>query len=160
MPERKKQKSRKQKIYKMKGCSKKKYLGGSDMNLAYTGKPIFSIPNPNLAYTGTSSKVGGTNSSNMRTNINAENSVYPNTGPLPKSEDWINSSTQRGGYSLQNGGIRKHRTNCKCSNCKGQKGGNGLPFGQGLGPMKPILAPNGLTGSNWEQILTGQEQIM
>jgi hypothetical protein len=154
MPERKKQKSRKQKIYKMKGCSKKKYLGGSDMNLAYTGKPIFSIPNPNLAYTGTSSKVGGTNSSNMRTNINAENSVYPNTGPLPKSEDWINSSTQRGGCGgdscpLQNGGTRKHRTNCKCSNCKGQKGGNGLPFGQGLGPMKPILAPNGLTGSNW-----------
>jgi hypothetical protein len=90
----------------------------------------------------------------MRTNINAENSVYPNTGPLPKSEDWINSSTQRGGCGddscpLQNGGTRKHRTNCKCSNCKGQKGGNGLPFGQGLGPMKPILAPNGLTGSNW-----------
>lgn len=155
-------KSKKQKIYKMRGCSKKnkskKYLGGANMNLAYTGKPIFSIPNPNLAYTGPN-KTGGsntsnTNSSNMRTNINAENSVYPNTGPLPKSEDWINSSTQRGGCGgmcplQQNGGRQKHRTNCKCSTCKGQKGGNGLPFGQGLGLMKPILSPNGLTGNNW-----------
>jgi hypothetical protein len=52
MSQPKKQKSRKQKFYKMKGCSKKKYLGGSDMNLAYTGKPIFSLPNPHLAYTG------------------------------------------------------------------------------------------------------------
>ena len=69
MPQTKKIKSRKQKLYKMKGCSKKKYLGGSDMNLAYTGKPIFSIPNPNLAYT-------------SKLNTNAENTVYPNTGPI------------------------------------------------------------------------------
>jgi hypothetical protein len=93
MPERKKQKSRKQKIYKMKGCSKKKYLGGSDMNLAYTGKPIFSIPNPNLAYTGTSSKVGGTNSSNMKTQIIQTQGHYLNLKigliHLPKEVDAV-----------------------------------------------------------------------
>jgi hypothetical protein len=152
-------KSKKQKFYKMKGCSKKnksrKHLGGS-MNLAYTGKPIFSLPNPHLAYTGanTSSTSSNINSSNMRTNTNAENPVYPNTGGLPTHQNWINSSTLRGGScggtcGLLQGGALKHRTGCKCSTCKGQKGGNGLPYGQGLGPMKPILAPNGLTGQNW-----------
>ena len=158
-------KSRKQKLYKMRGCSKKKkskkhsgckkHLGGSNMNLAYIGKPIFSLPNPHLAYTGT--KKGGssssTNSSNMRTNTNAENPVYPNTGGPPASQNWLNSSTMKGGTcggtcGLFKGGA-KHRTSCKCSNCKGQMGGNGLPFGQGLPEMKPILAPNGLTGQSW-----------
>ena len=148
-------KSRKQKLYKMKGCSEKKsrknksrkHLGGADMNLAYTGKPIFSIPNPNLAYTG--HKTGG---SGIRINTNAENPVYPNTGGPPASQNWLNSSTQQGGCGcglLTGGG--KHRSGCKCSTCKGkgQKGGNGLPFGTGLPEMKPILAPSGLTGSAW-----------
>jgi len=170
-------KSRKQKLYKMKGCSKKnksrkhrggtKYNGGSNMNLAYTGKPVFSLPNPHLAYTGKtggSSASSGTNSSNMRINTNAANPVYPNTGGPPAHQDWLNSSTQRGGCGgscgllkggscgLLKGGALKHRTKCKCSECKGkgQKGGNnGLPFGQALGPMKPILAPSGLTGQSW-----------
>ena len=144
-------KSRKQKLYKMRGCSKKnksrKHKGGSNMNLAYTGKPIFSIPNPHLAYTG---------DSNMRTNTNAENPVYPNTGAPPAHQNWLNSSMLRGGScggtcGLLKGGGGNHRTSCKCSDCKckKQKGGNGLPYGEGLGPMKPILAPNGLTGNNW-----------
>ena len=151
-------KSRKQKLYKMRGCSKKnksrKHNGGANMNLAYTGKPIFSLPNPHLAYTGPN-KTGGsnTNSSNMRINTNAENPVYPNTGGPPTSENWLNSSILKGGScggtcGLLKGG-EKHRTACKCSNCKGQKGGNGLPFGQGLPEMKPILSPSGLTGENW-----------
>ena len=134
-------KSKKQKLYKMRGCSKKnksrKHRGGSNMNLAYTGKPIFSLPNPHLAYTG-SNKTGGassTNSSNMRTNTNAENPVYPNTGGPPAHQGWINSSTQRGGSC---GGT-----------CGLLKGGNGLPYGQGLAEMKPILAPSGLTGESW-----------
>ena len=166
-------KSRKQKLYKMRGCSKKnksrKHLGGANMNLAYTGKPIFSSPNPHLAYTGPS-KTGGsnessTNSSNMRTNTNAENPVYPNTGGPPASQNWLNSSMLRGGScggtcGLLKGGScggscgllkggSKHRSGCKCSKCKGQKGGNGLPYGQGMPEMKPILAANGLTGQNW-----------
>ena len=157
-------KSRKQKLYKMRGCSKKnksrKHKGGANMNLAYTGKPIFSLPNPHLAYTG-SNKTGGsnasnsTNSSNMRVNTNAANPVYPNTGGPPASQNWLNSSTQRGGSCGGTCGLLKgggaHRTHCKCSECKSkiQKGGNGLPYGEGLGPMKPILAPSGLTGSTW-----------
>lgn len=140
-------KSKKQKLYKMRGCSKKnksrKYKGGN-MNLAYTGKPIFSLPNPHLAYTG---------GSNMRINTNAENPVYPNTGGPPASQNWLNSSTIKGGSCGGTCGLIKggsnHRTECKCSKCKGQKGGNGLPFGQGLPEMKPILSPSGLTGENW-----------
>ena len=159
-------KSRKQKLYKMRGCSKKnksrKHKGGANMNLAYTGKPIFSLPNPHLAYTGPSSS---TNSSNMRTNTNSENPVYPNTGGPPVSQNWLNSSMLRGGScggtcGLLKGGScggtcgllkggSKHRSDCKCSKCKGQKGGNGLPYGQGMPEMKPILAPNGLTGQSW-----------
>jgi hypothetical protein len=174
-------KSRKQKLYRMRGCSKKnksrKHRGGSNMNLAYTGQPVFSLPNPHLAYTGptnnNSNKTGGsntsnTNSSNMRVNTNAANPVYPNTGGPPAHQGWINPSTQRGGSCggtcgllkggscggtcglLKGGG--KHRTGCRCSSCKGkrQKGGNnGLPYGQGLAQMNPILAPSGLTGSSW-----------
>jgi hypothetical protein len=143
-------KSRKQKLYKMRGCSKKnksrKHNGGN-MNLAYTGdKPIFSSQNPHLAYT---LKTGG---SDVKINTNAENPVYPNTGAPPASQNWLNSSILKGGCGgtcgLVKGGA-KHRIGCKCSSCKGQKGGNGLPFGQGLPEMKPILAPNGLTGQNW-----------
>ena len=96
----------------MKGCSKKKsckYLGGNNMNLAYTGKPIFSIPNPNLAYT-------------VKTNTNAENPVYPNTGPIAIAQNWLNSSMKRGGSR----------------SCPLQKGGNGIGG-----------VPNGLTGQNW-----------
>jgi len=160
-------KSRKQKLYKMRGCSEKnksrkhlgtkkmggkylggKYLGGSNTNLAYTGKPIFSLPNPHLAYTGP--KKGG---SGMRINTNAENPVYPNTGGPPASQNWLNSSMLKGGSCGGTCGLLKggsnHRSGCKCSKCKGQKGGNGLPYGQGLPEMNPILAPNGLTGSNW-----------
>jgi hypothetical protein len=169
-------KSKKQKLYKMRGCSKKnksrKHRGGGNMNLAYTGQPIFSLPNPHLAYTGKTggSNTSNTNSSNMRVNTNAENPVYPNTGGPPASQSWLNSSTQRGGScgllkggscGLLKGGCGcgllsgggKHRSGCKCSECKskgkGQKGGNGLPFGTGLPEMKPILAPSGLTGSTW-----------
>ncbi len=173
-------KSKKQKLYKMKGCSKKnksrKYNGGSNMYLAYTGKPIFSLPNPHLAYTVPSSnKTGG---SGIRINTNAENPVYPNTGAPPASQNWLNSSILKGGSCGGTCGLMKggscggtcglmkggscglitcglvkggsnHRTGCKCSSCKGQKGGNGLPYGQGLPEMKPILAANGLTGQNW-----------
>jgi hypothetical protein len=152
-------KSKKQKLYKMKGCSKKKskkhlgakkHLGGANMNLAYTGKPIFSLPNPHLAYTG-SNKTGGasnsTNSSNMRTNTNAENPVYPNTGGPPAHQGWINSSTQIGGSCGGTCGLLKGGS---CGGtCGLLKGGNGLPYGQGLAPMKPILAPSGLTGQSW-----------
>jgi len=183
--------SKKQKIYRMKGCSSKtkrnriggKYLGNSnntssnqlinniyDNNLSYPAKNITFYPNPFLAYTGK----GGNNLSCMgdinQSGFNNKNvlaytgtkgpisNAYPSTGPPAKSNNWLNSN-QRGGscncgvnYSVQSGGSQiKHRADCKCSICKKSllKGGNGLPFGQGLPQMKGVPYPDGLVGSPW-----------
>jgi hypothetical protein len=81
-----------QKIYKMKGCSKKtrkNYLGGNnissgDVNLAYPSTNVPSVPNPFLAYTG---KGGACNDSltpslNIPVNVGGVNKTVPNTGPL------------------------------------------------------------------------------
>jgi hypothetical protein len=156
-----KKSSKKQKIYKIKGCSKtrKNYLGGStDTPLAYTGeKTFFSVPNPNLAYTGKGgSSCGLSKSDNIPVNTNSANPAYPNTGPVSNGADTIfnNSSSQLGGgkYRKKGGscpscttpfmsGGSNHRKECKCSTCKrniSMKGGNqGIPY------------PNGLVGSPW-----------
>lgn len=174
--------SRKQKIYRMKGCSKtrKNYLGGSvDAPLAYTGKPVPSTPNSFLAYTGKGgSSCGLNNTANIPINTNSANPAYPNTGPVSAGSNIIfnNASPQRGGncascsaplmtggccgsgFPMMNGGRRKkggcgpfcamgfmvggmkHRSGCKCSECKkrrisgGMKGGNigGKPYADGL----------------------------
>lgn len=169
-------KSKGQKVYKMKGCSKKtkKYLGGSgkqfsNITLAYPTNNIFSVANPALAYTGK----GGSNCSDSLTPSNlaytgkiGPDSVYPNPGAQGAFPGWLNPSMQRGGTcgcaSLQSGGGcslcssnimvgGKHRKGCKCSKCRTQKGGNnGLPYGQNLPFMKGIPFPNGLTGKPWE----------
>lgn len=162
--------SRKQKIYRMKGCSKtrKNYLGGSpDVPLAYTGQPIFSVPNPALAYTGKGgSSCGLSNTTNIPINTNSANPAYPNTGPVSNGADTIynNASPQLGGCgcaaplvgggrkrkggscpicdSIYMVGGKKHRRDCRCSQCKTRnimKGGNiGIPY------------PNGLVGSPWK----------
>lgn len=110
--------SKKQKLYKMVGCSKKtrkNHLGGStDTPLAYTGKSSFSFPNPYLAYTGKGgSSCALTSNTNMPTNTNAANPTLPNTGPVSAGANTIfnNGSTQRGGCggmcsatSVQSGG--------------------------------------------------------
>lgn len=163
---------KKQKMYNMKGCSKtrkklnlpKKHLGGSpDAPLAYTGKPTFSIPNPNLAYTGKGGSSCGLSIPSMpASNQNAENPAYPNSGPPYKQGGNIfNNAGQQGGcgcgmvggkknkkggncgpgctMGFMVGGVR-HRHGCKCSKCKKRimKGGNpGIPY------------PNGLTGSSF-----------
>jgi hypothetical protein len=158
-----KKNSRKQKVYKMIGCSKKtrkNYLGGStDTPLAYTGKSDSYVlnPNPNLAYNGK-----GGSSTNIPINTNGMNSTYPNTGPVSNGNNTIfsNANQQKGGScgcslmkggsslmkggscgvcSVMKGGVR-HRNYCKCSTCKRKKmrGGNpGIPY------------PNGLVGSGW-----------
>ena len=170
-----KKSSRKQKIYRMKGCSKtrKNYLGGSpDAPLAYTGKPIFSVPNPNLPYTGKGGSACGLSSPvNIPVNTNSSNPAYANTGP-PVGVDTIfnNASLQLGGCGcaapLVGGGRRRrkggscsqcapgfmiggttHRSGCRCSQCKKQmpmKGGNkGIPY------------PDGLVGSPWTPSISG-----
>lgn len=167
---RKKASRRKQKFYNMRGCSKtrKNYLGlggSADAPLAYTGHPISTVPNPNLAYTGKGGAACGlSNPSNIPVNINASNPAYPNTGaPIKPNTIYNNASIQKGGcggscsapVSLIKGGKNRtggcgscsmgfmiggvrHRYECKCSKCKKRimKGGNaGIPY------------PNGLVGS-------------
>ena len=122
-----------QKIYKMRGCSKK-------MQKCKGGK--------------TKKYLGGTCSSCVPDNINAANPVYPNTGPPASGFNFLNSQVLRGGCGTCNKmmGGRKCRA-CRRSNCKThrkQKGGNnGLPYGADLAPMKGIPYPNGLVGEAW-----------
>ena len=140
-----KKSSRKQKVYKMVGCSKKtrkNYLGGStDTPLAYTGQPSFSFPNPHLAYTGKGgSSCGFTTNTSIPTNTNASNPVYPNTGPVSNGSNTIFNSalSQTGGSCgcgapLMSGGGRKK-----------MKGGNvGIPY------------PDGLVGAPWTPCVGG-----
>lgn len=147
-----------QRIYKMKGCSKKNksrtrknYLGGSaDINLAYPATDVHFLPNPYLAYTGN----GG--SSGLE-------KALPNQGPPPGGFNFLNPQGNQlggcgtcGGPVLSGGGCGtcggsvlsgggKHRTSCKCSSCKSnQSGGNpGIPY------------PNGLAGNPWTPAISG-----
>jgi len=187
----KKTSRRHQKLYKMKGCSKKTrkfYLGGSaDAPLAYTGQTNASQPNPFLAYVGKGgSSVNMINKPNMNLNTNANNPAYPNTGPFPNSNTVYNSSLPQhggncsscsaplmrgggggcgcglpflsgGGKKIKGGfalgfmvGGNRHRSECKCSDCKkirnsrNMKGGNpGIPY------------PNGLVGTPWTPSVGG-----
>jgi hypothetical protein len=78
----------KQKVYKMKGCSKntrrnKKYLGGSaDINLAYPSSTVRTVPNTNLAYSPNSVDISR---------------AYPSTGPAANGFNFLNSNGQNGG---------------------------------------------------------------
>jgi len=157
-----KSKSRRyQKLYKMRGCSKKRcktrktyknHLGGStgaDMNLAYTGKPVPTNPNPFLAYTG---KGGASHLAK------AYPSTGPTVGPDGKGTNWINPPAQRGGQcgscGLMKGG--------QCGSCGLMKGGggmsnNGIPYPDGLvgKPWSPNNLPgldNTSGGSNYYKI--------
>jgi hypothetical protein len=175
--------SKRQKMYKMKGCSLKKRTGGSsssvnlaDYNLAYPAKGITFLPNPALAYTGKMS-TGGSSKLACRgdTNVNGQStrdvlaytgtgspfsSAYPSPGPPPASQNWLGSQMNGGGEGMEGGSCNcgspilqggSHRSSCKCSACKNvQKGGNGLPYGQGLPEMRGAPYPNGLTGAPWK----------
>lgn len=77
-----------QKVYRMKGCSKKtrkNYMGGTpDISLAYTGQYHPPIHNPFLAYTGKGGACNAhlTPSTVLPLNINATDKTIPNTGPV------------------------------------------------------------------------------
>ena len=155
----KKHSTRRQKLYKMKGCSKtrKNSFGGSpsNINLAYPSNNIPTSPNPFLAYTG---KGGG-----PLANVNGSNPIYPSTGPKSSGYNFLNSQVpQHGGgcgcgipqmggtcstcvNNFMKGG--SHRIGCKCSKCKmikhGGSGNNGIPY------------PNGLVGSPWTPSVGG-----
>ena len=150
-----------QKMYKMKGCSRKtlknkKYMGGSgDVNLAYTGKHIPTVPNPFLAYTGK----GGSNSGlEIPVNTNAADKTVPNTGPVSLGglgTPFLNpQGAQRGGncgcgmpFLTGGAGGESHRSGCKCSSCRGLKGGNsGIPYPNGLVGSPMTSQPSGWPG--------------
>ena len=111
--------SKKQKIYKMRGCNKtrRNHLGGS--YLAYTGKPELTYPNPYLAYTGKGgSSCGLSKPSAIPVNTNAANPAYPNTGAISAGANTIynNASSQIGGCGCSlpmfKGGRRSKNGGC------------------------------------------------
>jgi len=132
-----------QKIYRMKGCSKKtcknrlNHLGGSgDINLAYTGQNVATDTNPFLAYTGGSCDNSLTPSLVMPLNPTGGIKTLPSTGPINNGLGtyFLNpQGAQRGGccgcgmplrgatFGLMNGG--------SCGTCGlmngGSKGGCG-----------------------------------
>ena len=121
-----------QRIYKMRGCNKKtyrkKYLGGSNPDLAWPSNNVPTVPNPHLAYT------------------------YPSSGPPAGGFNFLNPQTvirggsQKGGYcsacNMQSGGVQSggQKGGC-CGACStsmlGGAGNNGIPY------------PNGLAGDPW-----------
>lgn len=178
---RKSSKNRKQKLYKMRGCSKtckRKYKGGSaDVPLAYPSN-VHTVSNPHIAYNskgGSNCSYGITpNNLTYTQNVNASNPAYPNTGPEPVGYNFLNSSAQRGGM---------------CETCNGIKLMTGGKYGYGAGSglhMNPacplnqyggrhryeckcsscknssimkggsgIPYPNGLVGTSWSVNNTG-----
>lgn len=155
-----------QKLYKMKGYSKKnkksrrRLVGGSYSSLAYTGKPIVTQSNPFLAYT---NKGGGTSDSislpakydvmspntNLPSNPYGANPSLPNTGPENLSESTI--PTNQG--SLKFGG------NCGvCNTNMNIMTGGGCGCGLLTGGKRrkkqkggKTLDPQGLVGQPWGQ---------
>ena len=170
-------KSKKQSIYRMKGCSglrsrkNKKYLGGSSRaDLAYPSNNVPSVSNSNLAYTPPGSS-GSSNtgiltssSSNSPINVNKMNTnpsageniarAYPANGPKADGFNFLVS---------QSGGKPGHKKSCKCMFCgirkkipkrksrrtqKKQKGGAAQTNGG-------LPYPNGLLGNAWTADVKG-----
>lgn len=154
----------KQKVYKMKGCSKntrrnKKYLGGSaDINLAYPSSNVPTVPNNNLAYSPNSADISR---------------AYPSIGPSATGFNFLNSNGQNGGCGCgMQGGMRggsaayacassggcnmqggSHRANCKCSTCRGRV--KGMRGGAGCQSNGGLPYPDGLLGNAWTPSVTG-----
>lgn len=158
-----------QRFYKMKGCSKKtckNYLGGSgsNINLAYPGN-VPPVPNPFLAYT---SKKGGAanlvHSLAIPVNTNAIDKTMPNTGPINKGpgSPFLNpQGPQHGGSCGQSCapgfmiGGKKHRSYCRCSDCKIMGGASPFEEKVLMGGNTGISYPNGLVGSHWSPSTNG-----
>ena len=171
--------SRKQKLYKMVGCSKKtrkNHLGGSaDTPLAYTGQTTSFFPNPHLAYTGKggASSCGLTTNTSIPTNTNAVNPTLPNTGPISAGSNTIFNSSlgQHGGScgscgSIMRGGGRRNKRGGMCPTCAlGFMVGGGKhrneckcsPCKRGgmKGGNAGIPYPDGLVGSPWTPSVGG-----
>jgi hypothetical protein len=118
-------------FYPMKGCSRIQKKGGwGSGDLAYPSNNVPQIRNPNLAYTG-----NGGNNSNLKY-------AYPNEGANGNWRGWLNSQNDFNGGGQKGG-------DCGCNNNFLQNGGanNGLPFGEGMAPMKGIPYAGGTSGA-------------
>jgi hypothetical protein len=146
---------RHQKMYKMKGCSKrtrKNYLGGNaaELGLAYPANNVHTVPNPFLAYTGT----GGSNLA----------SAYPSQGPAADGYGWINPQGNLHGGSVSNGGGVSNGGSVSQGFQKGGCVGGKRRYKKGWGKMKGgacnisndgIPYPNGLVGAPYGKDIGG-----
>jgi len=157
----KKNSRRNQKLYKMKGCSKKNrrsYLGGkpANINLAYPTSNIPTVPNPFLSYTGKGGACSSTLApSNLDSpqNINGANPAYPSSGPTSSGFGFLNpQGTQHGGAQTGSISSQLHQM-VKNSGTTGQKGGScgcGMPFMTGgkKGGMCPMCSVGFMVGGS------------
>jgi hypothetical protein len=121
-----------QRIYKMKGCNrkgskttKKRYLGGSDMNLAYPSNNVPTVPNPNLAYT------------------------HPARAPPAGGFNFLNpQSVIKGGCGcgVQSGGQKGGCCGACSTSMLGGSGNNGIPYPNGLAGTPWTPASSGWPG--------------
>ena len=165
-----------QKVYRMKGCSKKtrkNYLGGTpDTPLAYTGQPEPTLHNPFLAYTGKggSCREYLTTNTNIPENTNALDKSIPNTGPPIGTPTVVTNQAgpQRGGNCgcsgipiLSGGSSRKKKLGGNCGALCGLSytaSGGSHRIGCKCSPCKVkqsggnpgIPYPAGLAGSPWK----------
>ena len=158
-----------QKLYKMKGCSKKnksrRNLAGG---LAYTGTPIHTQPNPFLAYTGTGG--GSSVADNIRlpsavdimspksmSSLYGANPALPNTGPVSLSKSTIPTnmgSMKFGGSSCGacSNVVMKGGTCIACNSPLMTGGGCGCSLLNGGNKKQKggqTINPQGLVGSPW-----------
>jgi hypothetical protein len=112
---------RRQRMYNMRGCSKRRHIGGT--SLAYTGSEMSLPPNPYLAYTGGDGGVSGDGVSN----------IQPNPGPPPPSTAgtvFSPANPQMGGTcSMCNAmsGGKRHRHRHRRNRTKKMRGGGLFP---------------------------------
>lgn len=172
---------KKQKYYKMKGCSKnQKHLGGStNLALAYSPKNVQTVSNPALSYTGkgggSACSSGISNLSYSASNINGVNPAYPSSGPPAGGYNFLNpQQSQLGGgcgcgLNMTGGAVTPIMKGGSCSSCVSNflMGGSGPhrvgckcstcknKMGGGGSGNNGIPYPNGLVGNAWTPSVGG-----
>ena len=122
-----------QRIYKMRGCNKKtyrkKYLGGSNPDLAWPSNNVPTVPNPHLAYT------------------------YPSSGPAAGGFNFLNPT-----YGIKGGASQKGGFCAACAAPVLMAGGNKCKMAGGAG-NNGIPYPNGLAGAPWTPSSSGRPGV-
>ena len=154
----KKTSKRRQKLYKMKGCSNrksKKHGRNHHGGLAYTGEKIQLAPNPFLAYTGTGGAGSLKPEAIMPTNTNGLDKTMPNTGPVQGGSNIPTNQglMQRGGHCGSCTNVQMTGGGCGCGKLFGggrSKKGGMCPSCLAGGSQKGgTWAPQGLIGQAW-----------